>query len=668
MRKCISIILVAILILTLCQTTILAFSNDAYVVINNDKSSTTVITYGGYQWYVIGYNGNMGGVSTETGTITLLAKDNVTTSRFRDEFQGETPINSYYNSDLRKSIDSTIENFSQAEINAIMPITLLGGSYDTAGSGMYGEDVIDTLFWTLDVDEANGVNRSLLEADFHTWLRSPGMDYSSAACIYKHGEICAPGYYVGTKMGVRPAIKLELSEILLMSDNIINKKGLVSENLEKVSKPNGVQKLTIIDNNRQNVEIEEASQSDMTVTISYNNATTGSGQFLSAIIKDNTGNIRYYGSIADTSIQAHGTATLKLPNNFYQDNLSLSIFSEQQNGENQTDYASSAIVIPVSETPELFIPVTQITNVPSRAVVGENLTLIGTVEPYNATNQTIQWNIKSQGTTEAILDHNILKAINPGVVTVTATIKNGVNKNIDYLQDFDINVIEDSSVVPPNSMYTVTFDSMGGSFVPDAEVEYDHLVSKPENPTKAGYQFLYWYSLEEDSPAPLRRPLMEIEWDFYNDTVYEDITLYAKWKEIDKPVVPPIEKHTVTFDSMGGTSVEPIKNVAENSLITEPTQPHKNNYIFQGWFKDKEYTNKWQFDSNKVNSNITLYAKWKSVNALTTPEHPNNTSNNSSLLDTLPKTGGVNTRFFWTTGLLAFSIALVIQKIRKNLQ
>lgn len=67
---------------------------------------------------------------------------------------------------------------------------------------------------------------------------------------------------------------------------------------------------------------------------------------------------------------------------------------------------------------------------------------------------------------------------------------------------------------------------------------------------------------------------------------------------------------TVTFDSQGGSSVDILKYVPKGSLIQEPDVPVFDDYKFEGWFKETECINPWNFASDSVNSNITLYAKW----------------------------------------------------------
>lgn len=67
-------------------------------------------------------------------------------------------------------------------------------------------------------------------------------------------------------------------------------------------------------------------------------------------------------------------------------------------------------------------------------------------------------------------------------------------------------------------VYTVTFDSYGGTPVPPKqEVEYGHKATKPADPTLKGYTFDGWYLDGEEEP-----------FDF-GTTITSDITLTAKW-------------------------------------------------------------------------------------------------------------------------------------------
>lgn len=76
------------------------------------------------------------------------------------------------------------------------------------------------------------------------------------------------------------------------------------------------------------------------------------------------------------------------------------------------------------------------------------------------------------------------------------------------------------------------------------------------------------------------------------------------------------DTYTVTFNSQGGSNVAAIK-VKAGGTISAPTAPTRSGYVFGGWYKESSCTTEWNFSSDKVNSDITLYAKWASGSAET---------------------------------------------------
>jgi uncharacterized repeat protein (TIGR02543 family) len=68
--------------------------------------------------------------------------------------------------------------------------------------------------------------------------------------------------------------------------------------------------------------------------------------------------------------------------------------------------------------------------------------------------------------------------------------------------------------------------------------------------------------------------------------------------------------YTVTFDSLGGSSVSSINNITSGSKISAPAAPIKTGFTFGGWYKESWCTNAWNFSTDTVTRSITLYAKW----------------------------------------------------------
>ncbi|MDR0731006.1 MAG: hypothetical protein LBF63_05000, partial [Treponema sp.] len=88
-----------------------------------------------------------------------------------------------------------------------------------------------------------------------------------------------------------------------------------------------------------------------------------------------------------------------------------------------------------------FVAVSNITAVPTLATAGVDLSLSGTVNPTNATNNTIAWSIAPDNAlTGTTVEDGVLKTTTTGTAKVRATIANGSSESTDYTQDFEITV------------------------------------------------------------------------------------------------------------------------------------------------------------------------------------------------------------------------------------
>lgn len=89
----------------------------------------------------------------------------------------------------------------------------------------------------------------------------------------------------------------------------------------------------------------------------------------------------------------------------------------------------------------LFMPVSNITDVPTAATARTPLVLTGTVLPAIATNKTIVWSVMNAGETGATISGgNTFNATAAGTATIRATIAGGGVAGSDYTQMFNITV------------------------------------------------------------------------------------------------------------------------------------------------------------------------------------------------------------------------------------
>lgn len=66
---------------------------------------------------------------------------------------------------------------------------------------------------------------------------------------------------------------------------------------------------------------------------------------------------------------------------------------------------------------------------------------------------------------------------------------------------------------------------------------------------------------------------------------------------------------TVRFHSNGGTKVED-QIVLYGEKISRPSDPQRKGYEFDGWYSDIDLSKEWNFESDLVKENMSLYAKW----------------------------------------------------------
>lgn len=67
--------------------------------------------------------------------------------------------------------------------------------------------------------------------------------------------------------------------------------------------------------------------------------------------------------------------------------------------------------------------------------------------------------------------------------------------------------------------------------------------------------------------------------------------------------------YTVSFETFGGTEINEV-TVPEGETIRSPASPAKANHEFAGWYEDEALTDIWDFNSDVVVRDMTLYAKW----------------------------------------------------------
>ena len=109
-----------------------------------------------------------------------------------------------------------------------------------------------------------------------------------------------------------------------------------------------------------------------------------------------------------------------------------------------------------------------------------------------------------------------------------------------------------------------------------------------------GYSFTGWFTSISDGT------------NITLETVFtEDTTVYAHWTAKDEV--------TVTFDMQGHGTAPETQTVNYGNKVVRPDDPTAEGFDFGGWYKDSGCITEWNFDTDTVIADMTLYAKWTEI-------------------------------------------------------
>ena len=197
--------------------------------------------------------------------------------------------------------------------------------------------------------------------------------------------------------------------------------------------------------------------------------------------------------------------------------------------------------------------------------------------------------------------------------------------NTTYYAQFETN----------DRIYTISFDTGGGTAVDQITGTYNTAVTAPAAPTRTGYTFAGW---DTEIPEKLTEDLtITAQWTINQYTIRfvdgddeiasitqdygtsvtapaaptrtgytfdgwsrsipdtmpaEDLTITAKWT---------INQYTITFDTVGGSTIAPITQDYGTS-VTAPAAPTRTGYTFDGWSRS--------IPDTMPAEDLTITAKW----------------------------------------------------------
>ncbi|MBE6862641.1 MAG: hypothetical protein E7497_07075 [Ruminococcus sp.] len=326
-------------------------------------------------------------LSKADGKAFLLSDKNIDVVRYQEDYEDVTWktstirswLNGYGSSSNQSSIDYSSTNsggkdnfidyaFSTSEKALIADTSVVNSNnpwHDTSG----GDDTTDKIFLLsiaevenaeygfTDQNARKSVNTAYVTGGGHAgasrmyrvgsaddWrLRSPGSSANYAAYVNSSG-VFLDRLAAEPAVATRPAFNLNLSSVLFTSAAENGKKS--GFNAVEYYSGNDY-KLTFKDSNR-NFSVSDKSAKTVkmgdTLSFGFSNAKSGTNEYISAMIVDESGDAVYYGQLTNAT-SASGTANLTVPSDIAYGTYTLKLFNEQINGDYKTDYSSDFVNI-----------------------------------------------------------------------------------------------------------------------------------------------------------------------------------------------------------------------------------------------------------------------------------------------------------------------------------
>lgn len=276
----------------------------------------------------------------------------------------ETP-NEYAGSNIQQTMVKIAEGFPEKEQSVITARGLAGGgTYDNpSADGIAGQGVPEQMVWVLSKGEWEAIkgtgneNNAIIQHDNAYWLRTGHESYKLLAWFGMHSQAGLNYRNVSTSTAsgivARPALSLDLSVVFFTSaasETSGKSAATAGAGLFSAQALGGTVKFTMKDS-RQTLAVNatkaQSQQQAQTLEFSYTGATTGTNQYISCILTDSTGAVKYYGKLADSSNAESGNLTIPL-SGIADGTYTLQIFSEEANGALYTDFCSEPVTMKVS--------------------------------------------------------------------------------------------------------------------------------------------------------------------------------------------------------------------------------------------------------------------------------------------------------------------------------
>ncbi len=361
--------------------------------------NTSVVYFGGYQWWVVGNDTE--GIYPQGNSLTLLAVGNDITNQtdyrarcsatdsnakvYGYDYFTKNPFgitewkspNEYAGSALQQSMEVMAATLPEEEQALIQPRTFNDGTdfkdWDgnpgTLPSGIVGWGIANQKFWAISYAEFEQLPDELRKYTNSYALRTPlekdendkneyepesGMEI--ALVDGRSGDLLSVD--VGISLTMRPAFSLDISSVKFVTgdkNQTAKSRTAAGSGLSEASivpSRTTPAKLTVLDSDLAltvTADTEQAVQTGETLTFGFENA---KGGYLSCILIDADGAVKYYGKLAEITSET-SSGSLSIPLSGVADGTyTLNLFSEQCNSKEYTDFCSAPVTMTLSVASE----------------------------------------------------------------------------------------------------------------------------------------------------------------------------------------------------------------------------------------------------------------------------------------------------------------------------
>ena len=171
----------------------------------------------------------------------------------------------------------------------------------------------------------------------------------------------------------------------------------------------------------------------------------------------------------------------------------------------------------------------------------------------------------------------------------------GIIMQMKKLYLLGLSLLGSLSLASCGNKITVTYDlNYDGSTPITQTIKVGQNPTRPNNPSRDGFDFIGWLMGVESHSAPVN----------FSNPLHDNTTFYASWNEI-------VSFHEVTIDLNYVGSTPETELVPDGNLIRERPTPTRTNYIFIGWYLDQTSTTNQFYFGNPITKTQRVYAHWK---------------------------------------------------------